>query len=68
MEDKVARWVRVWAAQNDTSVSQMLADMLKEKMDREQEYFTAREQFLGRNPVPLKQKGGYPSRDSLHER
>jgi hypothetical protein len=68
LEDRVARWVRVWAAKHDTSVSKLLSHMLEEKMEVEQEYSAAMEQFLGRTPVLLKKSGRYPSRYSLHER
>lgn len=68
LEDRVARWARVWAAKHDTSVSKLLSHMLEEKMEVEQKYSAAMEQFLGRPPLPLKKSGRYPSRDSLHER
>jgi predicted nucleic acid-binding Zn ribbon protein len=68
LEDRVARWVRVWAAKHDTSVSKLLSHMLEEKMEVEEEYSAAMKQFLGRTPVLLKKSGRYPTRDSLHER
>lgn len=68
LEEKVARWVRVWAAEHDTSVSKMLSDVLKEKMELEEKYSVAMEQFLRKVPLPLKKSGGYPPRDSLYER
>lgn len=69
VEEDVARWAKVYAAQHDTSVSRMLGETLKEKMETEQAYDRAREQFLGRRPKRLKAKGmTYPSRESLHDR
>lgn len=38
LPDDIARWARVWAAEHDTSVSGMLADFLKEKMNEAVEY------------------------------
>ena len=32
--EHVARWARVWAAEHDTSVSQMLCAFLTENMER----------------------------------
>lgn len=69
LPEEVARWSRVWAAEHDTSVSQMLGLFLKEKMDSERQYLQAMDSFLQRKPVMLKEKGeSYSSRDSLHER
>ena len=36
LEDEVARWARIKAAEKDTSVSRLVGDMLKEKMQDEQ--------------------------------
>ena len=69
LPEEVARWSRVWAAEHDTSVSQMLGLFLKEKMDSEKQYTQAMNSFLQREPVMLKEKDeSYSSRDSLHER
>ena len=69
LPEEVARWSRVWAAEHDTSVSQMLGRFLKEKMYSEKQYLQAMDSFLQRKPVMLKEKGeSYSSRDSLHER
>ena len=69
LPEEVARWSRVWAAEHDTSVSQMLGLFLKEKMDSEKQYSQAMHSFLNREPVMLKEESGlYPSRESLHER
>ena len=69
LPEEVAGWSRVWAAEHDTSVSQMLGRFLKEKMDSEKQYLQAMDSFLQREPVMLKEKDeSYSSRDSLHER
>lgn len=69
LEEDVARWARVWAAEHDTSVSRMLGDELKKKMQSDQQYQRAMRRFLARKPGKLKAAGrAYPSRDSLYER
>lgn len=66
--DEVARWARVWAAEHDTSVSKMLSDLLRERMESAKNYQSAMATFLLRAPVALKKGEGYPSRDTLYER
>lgn len=68
LEEEVARWVRVWAAEHDTSVSRFVGELLKSRMTRERQYNIAMKRFLGRSPRTLKEKGGYPGREELHER
>ena len=69
LNEEVARWVRVWAAEHDTSVSRMLGSLLEEKMAQERNYSMAKEQFLSRKPRKLrKQSTTLPLRDDLHER
>ncbi len=40
LDEDVAQWARVFAAKNNTSVSQLLGQILKEKMAQENEYGT----------------------------
>ena len=69
LEEEVARWARVWAAEHDTSVSQFLGRLLKERMLEDQSYQIAQVQYLSRKPKALKKKGDrYPSREEIHER
>jgi hypothetical protein len=69
LEDDVARWARVYAAENEISVSRMLGMLLKERMRREQSYQTARARFLSRKPEKLREPGGLlPDRGELHDR
>jgi hypothetical protein len=69
LDEKVARWARIRAAELDTSVSRLVGDLLREKMLQEQAYETAMEEFLSVEPVKLKKPGaGYPRRDKLHAR
>jgi hypothetical protein len=68
VDEEVARWARVWAAQHDTSVSRLVGKLLRAKMRDEQAYDAAMVQYLGQEPVRLRETGDYPSRDELHER
>ncbi|TVP79644.1 MAG: hypothetical protein EA353_05600 [Puniceicoccaceae bacterium] len=69
LEEEVARWARVWAAEHDTSVSRILGETLKEKMQKEGNYARAQASYLSRPAKPLKpRKESYPKRDELYER
>ena len=68
LDDDVAQWSRVWAAEHNTSVSQILGDLLKQMKREKTGYAQAMQQFLAIEPQPLKHSGKYPSRDELHER
>jgi hypothetical protein len=67
LEDSVARWARMEAARQDTSVSQLLARILKERMRETDEYDRAMRQALARKPF-LKTDGRYLSREEVHDR
>jgi hypothetical protein len=67
LEEDVARWARVYAAKRDSSLSRVLADMLKERMAEEDNYEKAMRRTLARKPF-LKSDGRYPSREELHDR
>jgi Ribbon-helix-helix protein, copG family len=65
------REARVLAARRGTSVSQLLARMLKETVERETGYYTARERGVARlhEGTDLGTSGHMTwSRDELHER
>ncbi len=67
LEESVARWARMEAARQDTSVSQLLAAILKERMRETDEYDRAMRQALARKPF-LKTDGRYLSREEVHDR
>jgi hypothetical protein len=67
MEETVARWVRIEAAKQETSVSGLLAEMLKQRMRDENGYERAMRRALARKPF-LNTVGDYPSREEAHER
>ena len=69
MDEEVARWARVKAAEQDTSVSRLVGEMLREKMMNEQSYHSSMQRYLSRKPCPLTKPGTkYPSREEIHER
>jgi len=69
LDEEVARWARIRAAEHNTSVSRLVGEMLKEKMQEEEAYLLAMQQYLAEEPRLLKKTGAtYPSREELHER
>ncbi|RJR45772.1 MAG: hypothetical protein C4567_03075 [Deltaproteobacteria bacterium] len=69
LDEEVARWARIRAAEQNTSVSRLVREMLKEKMQEEEAYLLAMEQFLAAKPTCLKKPGErYPQREEVHER
>ena len=68
VEESVARWAKVWAAEHDTSVSRLVGELLRERMLQEQGYEAAKSHYLSQEPVTLKTSGTYPSREELHDR
>ncbi len=68
LENDVARWARVWAAEHNTSVSRILGDILKRMKKEKTGYARAMQHYLSVEPRCLKQSGSYPARNDLHER
>ncbi len=68
LDNDVAHWAKVWAAEHDTSVSQILGRLLKRMKKEKTGYAQAMQQFLSVEPHALKGSSDYPSRDELHER
>lgn len=68
LDERVARWARVWAARRDSSVSRLVGEMLRQRMEEESAYAQAMQTFLSRRPLPLKTGGRYPAREDVHER
>jgi plasmid stability protein len=69
LEEEVARWARIRAAEHDTSVSRLVGQMLKERMLEEARYEEAMQEYLARTPQKLKPEGTqYPRREKLYER
>jgi hypothetical protein len=69
VDEKVARWARIWAAKQGSSISKLVGKLLEEQMRHEQGYATAMRRDLAREPLELKEPGtSYPSREDLHDR
>jgi hypothetical protein len=68
LEEKVARWVCVWAIEHDTCVSRFVGNLVKARMTNEFDYHRAKRRFLRRGPKRLKESSAYPEREELHER
>jgi len=68
LEEEVAHWARIRAAELNTSVSRLLGNMLRDLMDREQLYQSAMQQYLAAKPRSLSDtRERYPQRDQLHD-
>ena len=67
LEESVARWARVEAARQETSVSRLLGEILKERMVKESSYQESMHRFLSTKPF-LKTDGRYLSREEVHDR
>ncbi len=67
LEETVARWARIEAARKDTSVSLLLADILKERLLAQDTYHAAMRRALPRQPF-LKTDCRYLSREEAHDR
>ena len=69
LDEKVARWARVRAADRETSVSRLVGEMLREKMLEEETYEAAMQQYLAALPRKLKKANvKYPQRHELYDR
>lgn len=68
LDEATARWARVQAAHQDTSVSDYLGSLLRERMAADEEYGRAMSAWLAVRPTALKKSGKYPAREELHER
>ena len=69
LDEEVARWARIKAAEQDTSLSRLVGEMLREKMANEQSYQSSMKRYLSRKTRPLSHRGvRYPTREEIHER
>ena len=69
LDDEVARWARIRAAEKETSVSRLVGNMLREKMLEEESYERAMHAYLTRPARKLKKPGSrYPRRAELYGR
>lgn len=69
LDEETARWARIEAARQGTSVSRLLGEILRERRAHLAEYEAASDRFLRRKAVMLKRPGErYPAREALHDR
>jgi hypothetical protein len=67
VEEEVARWARIEAAKEDTSVSRLVGEMLRQRMAEEENYEKARKRALAGKPFG-KSSGKYLTRAQIHDR
>jgi len=68
LDEDVALWARIRAAQENTSVSRLVGEMLKKEMQGAQDYQSAMSRYITRKPEQLSNSGKYPNRKALHDR
>ena len=69
LDEEVASWARIRAAEQETSVSRLVGEMLKEKMHQEETYKASMQHYLSQSPSLIKEPGTpYPRREKVHER
>ena len=69
LNEKVARWARIRAAERETSLSRLVGELLREKMLEEEIYVTSMQHYLTQLPCSLKKPSDrYPHRKELHDR
>lgn len=68
LDDSVARWARLEAARENTSVSRFVGDLLAERMRQGREYDAAMERYLSVKPRAISKGRTYPRREELHDR
>jgi hypothetical protein len=69
LDEEVARWARIMAAKENTSVSRLVGELLREKMLEEQNYLIAMQLYLSQSPKVLKSQGEkLPGREALYDR
>jgi hypothetical protein len=69
LDEDVARWARIRAAERETSVSRLVGELLREKMLEEQSYDAAMREYLARPARKLRKTAvAYPRRADLHGR
>ncbi len=67
LDEEVAHWARIQAAEQNTSVSRLVGELLRGKMLDEKSYQIAMQQYLSQPPMVLKKPGEkYPSREELY--
>lgn len=69
LDPETARWARVEAAKQETSVSRFLGEILRREMEGGQAYEQAMDRFLSQAPgIHRRDRGPLPSREEIHDR
>lgn len=68
LDEETARWLRIEAAEKNTSVSRLVGELLRERMTSEQGYESAMQEYLKRKPRRLRGDSPLPTREELHDR
>lgn len=69
LDEETVAWARIHAAEQGKSVSRLVSELLRERMDADRGYERAMHAFLSIRPRVLKWVGKpYPTRDELYDR
>ena len=68
VSEEAARWARLKAAEEDTSVSKLVGRMLEDQMRRGDEYWLAYERVRRMKPIPGIDASKRMTREEAHER
>ncbi len=69
LDETVARWARVKAAEQDKSLSRFLSELLEERMRHDADYEAAYRRFLATKPFAFREPGErLPTRDEIYDR
>ncbi len=69
LDETVARWARIRAAERNTSVSKLVGEMLRQHMEADDRYAMAMERYLAQSPHRLRSpRKALPPREALHDR
>ncbi len=68
ISDEAALWARRKAAEENTSVSRLVGDMLERQMRLSDEYWRAFEHWKSIRPIADSGAAGRMSREEVHER
>jgi hypothetical protein len=69
LDEETARWARVEAARQDTSVSRLLGELLRREMEGHDAYEAAMTRFFAQEAGSHRRAGQpLPTRDEIHDR
>jgi len=68
LDEEVARWARIRAAEAKAPLSYYLGDLVRRQMEEEEGYEAAMHTNLARPAVTLKEGGDYPNREERNGR